>query len=220
MKTNKIGSIVFSIIFPIYTIAICSLSIFLFLAPQTIYYKLITLWGKSTLWLLKKLTNLEVKIIGKIPESGIIAAQHQSTLEIIAICAYFKNPSFLYKSTLRFIPFLGLALIKIGMIAVHQRKKNKNWRKQAKTELSKNKSIIIFPEGTRVAYNKKVDFKYGVFKLAQETNMKIIPVATNAGKYWPRKSIYKTSGIAKLVIGAPIDPTPENLRKSFDELIT
>ncbi len=34
----------------------------------------------------------------------------------------------------------------------------------------------------------------------------MVPVAHNAGRYWPRRGLFKRSGTVRLVIGPPLDP--------------
>jgi 1-acyl-sn-glycerol-3-phosphate acyltransferase len=35
----------------------------------------------------------------------------------------------------------------------------------------------------------------------------IVPVAHDAGRYWPRRGLLKKRGTVRVVIGPPIDPT-------------
>ena len=66
--------------------------------------------------------------------------------------------------------------------------------------------ILIFPEGTRMAAGETR--KYGVSGalLATQTGRFVIPVAHNAGSYWPRRGLIKRAGTIRVVIGPPIDP--------------
>ena len=42
--------------------------------------------------------------------------------------------------------------------------------------------------------------------LAEKSGTMIVPVAHNAGYFWPRNSIAKKSGVIQMVIGPAIDP--------------
>ena len=66
--------------------------------------------------------------------------------------------------------------------------------------------ILIFPEGTRMPAGQTR--KYGVSGalLATQTGRWVIPVAHNAGSYWPRRGLIKRRGTIRVVIGPPIDP--------------
>jgi 1-acyl-sn-glycerol-3-phosphate acyltransferase len=64
--------------------------------------------------------------------------------------------------------------------------------------------ILIFPEGTRVPAGQKGQYRIGGALLAEQSGYPIIPVAHNAGEYWPRRSFIKKPGIIQLRIGKPI----------------
>jgi 1-acyl-sn-glycerol-3-phosphate acyltransferase len=50
--------------------------------------------------------------------------------------------------------------------------------------------------------------KYGISGalLATQTGRLVVPVAHNAGYYWPRRGLVKKPGTIRVVIGEPIDP--------------
>ena len=62
-----------------------------------------------------------------------------------------------------------------------------------------------FPEGTRTAPGAKTKFNAGGCLLAQLSEYPIIPVAHNAGEFWPRYSFVKYPGTITLRIGPKID---------------
>lgn len=55
--------------------------------------------------------------------------------------------------------------------------------------IERNQPIAIFPHGTRVQYNMKVDIKSGIYMLHQTApQLPIIPCTLDSGKYWPKNS--------------------------------
>ncbi len=64
--------------------------------------------------------------------------------------------------------------------------------------------MLIFPEGTRVAPGHRLPYKSGGARLAAETGYPVVPVAHNAGSYWPRRSLTKKPGTIRVVIGPVI----------------
>jgi 1-acyl-sn-glycerol-3-phosphate acyltransferase len=81
----------------------------------------------------------------------------------------------------------------------------------------------LFPEGTRIAPGKMGRFKFGGALLAIRTGTPIVPIAHNAGEYWPRNSFFKKSGLITVSIGAPISPeglTPEALNQKVHDWIS
>jgi len=71
---------------------------------------------------------------------------------------------------------------------------------------------MIFPEGTRMPHGQTR--KYGVSGtlLAAEHNKLIVPVAHNAGSYWPRRGWMKKPGTVRVVIGPPIAAAGRDVR--------
>ena len=77
---------------------------------------------------------------------------------------------------------------------------------QARDRLKRGLWIIIFPEGTRNAAGAIPQYKMGGAVMASETAAPIVPVALNAGEFWPRHSWIKWPGTIRVVIGPPIEP--------------
>ena len=75
---------------------------------------------------------------------------------------------------------------------------------------------MLFPEGTRVPYGQVGQYRLGGARLAQKTGYPVIPVAHNAGLYWPRRSFIKYPGTIRMVIG----PAIESEGRSAEEIIT
>lgn len=76
---------------------------------------------------------------------------------------------------------------------------------QGINEIKQGQSIVVFPEGTRVAGDEIQEFKGGVFKLATKTGVPIVPIAIhNTHKVFEEKrGIQKTT--VTLNIGKPIE---------------
>lgn len=66
-------------------------------------------------------------------------------------------------------------------------------------------SVVIFPEGTRVAPDELKRFGVGGAMLAARTGMPVVPIAHNAGCFWGRKQLHKRPGMIDVVIGPPIE---------------
>ena len=77
---------------------------------------------------------------------------------------------------------------------------------QGKERLADGIWITIFPEGTRMPAGETR--KYGVSgaALAKEAQCPILPVAHNAGDFWPRRGLKKEPGHIRFCIGPTIDP--------------
>ncbi len=79
---------------------------------------------------------------------------------------------------------------------------------------------MLFPEGTRVLPMQKKPFKIGGAIVSQRTGYSVLPIAHNAGEFWPRHSWIKWPGTIRVVIGKPIAPEGKKPEEIIDEVAT
>ena len=141
---------------------------------------------------------------------AIYLVKHQSAWETVALQIWTPPAVFVLKRELLHIPFFGWALWGLRMIWIDRSAGKSALGKivtQGKQRLKEGLSIIIFPEGTRVAPGKMGKFKSGGAHLATCTGTPVIPVAHNAGELWPRNALIKQPGTITVRFGPAIDPT-------------
>ena len=80
--------------------------------------------------------------------------------------------------------------------------------------------LMLFPEGTRVLPRQQKPFKLGGAIVSQRTGYAVLPIAHNAGEFWPRHSWIKWPGTIRVVIGKPIDPTGKKAEQIIGEVST
>jgi len=119
----------------------------------------------------------------------------------------FPRQVWVLKRELLWIPFVGWGIRQLHAIAIDRKSGSSAVNQvveQGRQRLGEGDWIIIFPEGTRMAPGQTR--KYGVSGalLARETGHMIVPVAHDAGHYWPRRGLWKKSGTIRVVIGKPI----------------
>lgn len=170
---------------------------------------LISGWARSMLWWLKITCNIRHEVTGleNIPSSpSIILGKHQSTWETFAFQAIFPTQVYVLKRELLWIPFFGWGLAMSSPIAIDRaagRVALKQLVEQGKDRLAKGLWVVIFPEGTRIAPKERGKYQIGGAWLATHTQTQVVPVAHNAGEFWP-KGFIKKAGIIQIHIGKPI----------------
>lgn len=151
-------------------------------------------------WTARWMIGLRTEIRGTPPDDEvIIAAKHQSFLDIMLIFAAVPAGKFIMKKELVWAPLLGQYALRIGCIPVDRGKRGAAIRKMVadvKAGRSAPGQLIIFPQGTRVAPGVKAPYKIGTAALYQDSGQDCVPVATNVGVFWGRRGILRQPGLA------------------------
>lgn len=170
------------------------------------------LWARVNVKMQFVLCNLDYKITGleNIPSTNtIVFSKHQSAWETIALrCILPPQQTWVLKQELMWIPIFGWALAAAQPIAINRkagRRAAKQIIEQGRKRLQQGRTLIVFPEGTRVAPGSRKKYGIGGALLAEKTGYPVLPIAHNAGVYWRRRGIKKNPGTIQVVIGPAID---------------
>ncbi|WP_119395201.1 lysophospholipid acyltransferase family protein [Salinibius halmophilus] len=191
--------------------SIISLLIALPLKPQQRYRVVIGVWASFSAWAARWVLGINYRIEGveNLPnEPVVIAANHQSAWETFFLQKLLQPQTQVVKRSLLKIPFFGWAFAMANPIAIDRtdgRAALNQIIEQGGERLKQGFHVLIFPEGTRKAHGEAGDFKQGGFMLAKKTNAKILPVAHNAGKFWPAKGFSKRPGTIVVRILPAVD---------------
>ena len=206
----------FNVIFYLTTVLFLGLGSPLLFGPRSWAMAALALHARTELWLLKTIvgTKLEVRGREKLPNGAcLVASKHQSAWETFALIPLFRDPAYLMKRELFYVPFHGWFSYKFKMIPVDRDKGPTALRRmlaQAKTRAAVGREIVIFPEGTRRAPGAPPDYKTGVFLLYEALQIPCMPVALNSGLFWPRRSFKRYPGT---IVVEFLDPIPPGLPK-------
>ena len=140
--------------------------------------------------------------------SYVVVANHQSEWETYFNQVLITPLSTVLKKELLSVPFFGWGLRMVQPIAIDRNQKSnalKQIMKQGKERLLGGRSVLIFPEGTRVGVGEHKSFNKGAAMLATSANCPILPIVHNAGEIWPGKKWLKTSGTINVIIGKELN---------------
>jgi len=188
------------------------LIVFLFFTPSSFRLKIARLWSVVNNFLLKIFCGIDFKVEGKenleAVDTAIILSKHQSTWETLALHSFTPYVRWVFKRELMLIPVFGWALALTDPIAINRgagRAAIKQLIKEGKKKLNAGKWMVLFPEGTRTQPGKTRKFKIGGALLAEKSGYPVIPIAHNAGEFWPKHSFIKWPGTISVVIGPAIE---------------
>lgn len=145
------------------------------------------------------------------PPTGecIIAAKHQSFLDIILIFNAVPAAKFIMKRELMYAPFLGQYALRIGCVPVDRGKRGAaiaKMKADVAVGAAEPGQLIIYPQGTRVAPGATRPYKVGTGLLYEQLGQPCVPVATNVGVFWPKRGILRKPGLAVVEFLPPIAP--------------
>lgn len=169
-------------------------------------YRAMKAYCAAVFWLLRVICGLRVEIRGPVPEGNVIvAAKHQSFLDIMMLMHSLPRARFIMKAELRWAPVLGLYAMRIGSTPLARKDRVRAIR-QITAEREGEGQLVIYPQGTRILPGVAAPYKIGVGVLYQRLGLPCAPAGTNAGVFWARRSWYRRPGVAVMEFLPPIPP--------------
>lgn len=207
-----IRSFIFWTGFLLSTLLFAPTAIFTFPFKFEVRYRYISQWARFNLWWLWITCRLKGEVQGMehVPSSAaVLFSKHQSTWETLLLQRIFPAQVWVLKKELLKIPFFGWGLAMLEPIAINRgagRKAVEQVVEQGIERLNHGRWVVIFPEGTRVAPGKRGRYRVGGAVLAERSGFPVVPVAHNAGEYWPRHNFIKRPGVITVRVGPAINP--------------
>lgn len=157
-------------------------------------------WCVLVKWTARWMIGLRYEVRGTPPtDEVLVAAKHQSFLDIILIFHAMPAGKFIMKREIMYTPIIGQYGMRIGCVPVNRGKRGQAIKKMV-ADVARGRAkpgqLIIYSQGTRVPPGVKAPYKVGTAVLFSEIGQDCVPVATNAGVYWQRKGIYRKPGVA------------------------
>jgi len=179
--------------------------------PRMVRYRVISGWSRLIMQLSKTLLRIDWRVEGRENLPGrpaVILSKHQSAWETMAFQLIFPPQVHVLKRELLWIPFFGWGLALMSPIAIDRSRGVAALRaiaRRGRERLAQGFWVIVFPEGTRVAPGERREYQLGGAWLAAAAAAPVVPVAHNAGLFWPRNAFLKRPGTVTVRIGPAID---------------
>ena len=179
--------------------------------PRMARYRVISGWSRLVIQLARVLLGIEWRVEGRENLPGrpaVILSKHQSAWETMAFQVIFPPQVHVLKRELLWIPFFGWGLALMSPIAIDRSRGVAALRaiaRRGRERLAQGFWVIVFPEGTRVAPGERREYQLGGAWLAAAAAAPVVPVAHNAGLFWPRNAFLKRPGTVTVSIGPAIE---------------
>lgn len=167
-------------------------------------------WCACAVYCARALVGIDYRVSGRenVPKQPcVVVSNHQSTWETFFLSAYFEPLTQVLKRELLSVPFFGWAIRLLKPIAIDRdnpREALKQVASQGLERLNQGVWVLIFPEGTRAPVGEPGKFSRSGAALAVNGGVPLLPVAHNAGQFWPRLGWGKRPGTIDVVIGQPL----------------
>ena len=170
-------------------------------------------WADLNHWLVEHLPRIRVRVEGAIPQGQyLFAVKHQSMLETLEMVPLAHLPVIVIKRELADIPLFGWMTRCYGVIPVERSAGARALRQlveDGKRALATGRSVIIYPEGTRVPVGETPALRSGFVALYRTLGLPVVPVATDSGRPWGRGIVHRP-GMVTLKVG---DTIPAGLKR-------
>jgi 1-acyl-sn-glycerol-3-phosphate acyltransferase len=220
-----LGSLVYTSFFLLFTF---TYAIFFVLVSGFLSWRsrfaLARIWAGTLLAALRLCCGLRFRVEGRenLQTDGACIAlmKHSSAWETFAQTVILPPQVWVLKRELTWIPFVGWGLRFLHCVAIDRGAGGVAVRQlieQGRKRLDAGQWIVVFPEGTRMPPGQTRRYGVGGAAVAADTGRPIIPVAHNAGYFWPRRGLLKKRGCIRVVIGPPIATAGRDAREINEE---
>ena len=164
-------------------------------------------WALMHRMLYRTIMGIRVVVEGQIPPGTyFFAAKHQAMFETLELQLVLGGPAMVIKRELAKLPFWGWAAMQYGGIIADREASAgalRSMMRAAKALKAEGRSILIYPEGTRVSPGEQPPLQSGFAGLYRALAMPVIPVALDTGVVWPKQGA-KRPGVVTIRLGEVI----------------
>lgn len=181
------------------------------LLPFRRRFALARCWGVVLLAMLRLCCRLRYRVegLGNLPAGNhVVLMKHSSSWETIAQAVILPPQVWVMKRELTWIPFVGWGVKLLHAIAINRGAGHvavNSVLAQGAQRLADGMWVVVFPEGTRMPAGQTRKYGISGALLAVENQRLVVPVAHDAGYYWPRRGFFKRPGTIRVRIGTPIE---------------
>jgi 1-acyl-sn-glycerol-3-phosphate acyltransferase len=138
--------------------------------------------------------------------SVVFVANHASIYDIpILFTALPRQLRIMAKQTLGYFPFIGWHLRRSGHLLVDRARPGAGIFKKMRRMAGSGASLIVFPEGSRSPDGRVARFKGGVFLLAIESGLPIVPITVEGSRnVMPKGRLMVTPAFVRVTVHDPI----------------
>ena len=164
-------------------------------------------WTRFHRWCARVLLGITIRIEGERPAGpALYASKHQAMFETLELELQLDGPAMALKQELADLPMWGWAARRYGALVVDREGSSAALRqmiREGKAAKEAGRSVLIFPEGTRVLPGEQPPLKAGFAGLYRMLDLPVVPVAVDSGRLLPKGGV-KRPGVVTFRYGEVI----------------
>lgn len=134
-------------------------------------------WSRAILWTSGVRLSLQGARLPADRTPCLFVANHASFYDIpIVFTAVPRQLRIMAKASLAYVPFIGWHLMRSGHVLVNRHTPGAGIYKRMQRMARSGASLIVFPEGGRTTTDALLPFKAGIFLLAIEHQLPVVPL--------------------------------------------
>jgi 1-acyl-sn-glycerol-3-phosphate acyltransferase len=205
---TAVRSILFALLFYGFTVACLIIA----LAVRPSGYRglapIAQIWSWMHRLLARVVLGQRIVVEGRLPDDArFVACKHESMFETLDTICLFRRPMIAAKRELTQIPVWGPIAQAYGLIPVDRKAGAtalRAIRKATRSAMAQGRTVIFYPEGTRVPHGEAPPLKSGFAGIYAALAVPVVPVAVDSGRLAPRNGFLKRAGTITYRIGEPI----------------
>ena len=208
MAVRIIRNVLFYLVFYTGSVFVVLASLAALLGSRHTFRRAVDRWSLWHRWCARHLLGITVRVEGQLPPGPVfVAMKHQSFFEAIDIPQVVPFPGIFAKAELLRIPLWGTVADRYGLVEVQREQGAKALRhmmKAAKAVIGEDRSLFIFPEGTRVTHGTQPPLQAGFAGIYKLLGLPVVAIAVETGPLYHRW--IKHPGVITYRISEPIPP--------------
>lgn len=169
-------------------------------------------YTRAMVWAMRAIAGIRLEVRGRerLPEGAfIIAPKHSSYGDGFCVYSQFDDLAFVTGDHLERFPLFKTVLRKLGAIVVDNcggPEARQALAASAADAHREGRKILIYPEGHLAPVGVYFRYRTGVYHMAKDFGLPVVPAASNLALFWEQESKKKTPGVAVLEFLEPLSP--------------
>jgi len=172
-------------------------------------HKCAQFWARMILWTSGVRIDRTGAALPPPGQSCVFVANHSSLYDIpILFTALPRQLRLMAKAALGYVPFIGWHLLRSGHVLVNRRNPGAGIFKRMQRMARSGASLIVFPEASRTIDGSVRKFKAGIFLLAIENGLPVVPISVSGSRtVMPKGQLFVTPTKVLVTVHDPIPTT-------------